>query len=117
MELNEIKKELEEEKLRISVRGPISEITPGLEVWGEINLTSLDENPLSWNKVCEGTVVRANAFASGAVLTSHYSQVYRIDNCHIDKVLHEHSGESRSKIESKTIGDVLLKFFGRFIRV
>ena len=72
MRIEEVKKELEKERSKISVRGPISE-TPEFEIWGEINLTSFDAKPISWNRVCDGAIeIRMNAFASGSALSPPY---------------------------------------------
>ena len=114
MIFDEIKNELENGKPEIIVRGPIATY-PTFQIWGDIKITSFIGQPISSKTAIDENIgIGFNACLSGASFGPPYPLFYRIDNSpHRGEGLHEHKGEIVLKIETKTIGETLFKFFGQ----
>jgi hypothetical protein len=112
---DQINTKLEEGSTNINAKGMLYEINPQNQIWGEIALTSLSGNPISvTTKTNHEIDIRMCFFASGSLVTKadgSYPVLYQVDNCHEDRVLHEHDKNKRNGIKAKDIGDLLRKTF------
>ena len=102
--LYNLKKEFEEKKRIIKTRGELSGAN-----WAEINITSLNQEPISISTPIEKTKIRFQTLVSGATCFS--SGNYRIDN-HTNKGLHEHFLGSENPLNIFTLSGALIKILG-----
>jgi hypothetical protein len=117
MIFDEIKEKLNDGKSEIKIRGPIATY-PTHQIWCDVKITNFIGQPISSSTLIDENVrLGFNACTSGSLFGPPYPVVYRIDNTHGKEGLHQHEGESVSKIETKTIGETLVKFFDRFLKI
>ena len=102
--VDNLKKEFEEEKRIIRVRGEISGSN-----WAEISIISLNQQPISLGTPNEEAKIRFQTLVSGATCFS--SGNYRIDN-HTNKSLHEHFLGSENPLDIHTLSGALIKILG-----
>lgn len=107
--IDNLKREFEENKEVIRVRGEISGSN-----WAEISITSLNQEPISLSTPIEETKIRFQTLVSGATCFS--SGDYRIDN-HTNKSLHEHFLGSENPLDTSTLSGILIKILGSEFKV
>ncbi len=104
--VNRLKRELKENKSKIRVKAPLSLISGAN--WAELNITSLDGNPITLGTPIDDLKFRFQPLLSGAICVPCS---YRLDS-HSNKPLHQHGFGSESQISFPTLSGALLHVLG-----
>ena len=105
--VDNLKRELEENKRKIRVKAPLS-LIPETN-WAELNITSLNGMPVMLGTPMDDLKFRFQPFASGAGICSPLP--YRMDS-HRNKPIHTHFNEFESFVNVPTLSGALLMILG-----